>query len=509
MSKNNFKASSLKPFGVDVAGLEPDAMIERKYFTPEVKLMESEEKTIIAKISCHDIDADGDLVYASGCDMSRYQKNPVVMFAHDYTQAPVAKATELRITAEGVEAKIVFADTQRANDMWSLVKGGFLRAHSVGFITRKQVINGTKEFKDFESVKSLTVGANCKRIVTEWLLLEDSLVPIPSNPSALTEAISMKSIAISDETKLALDIKTDPNGFDGDKVSTIISAPADNAQTVNLAINDAVNLFSLNKPIQICSDGHIINFTSGKEFMDSTEEYSYADEKEVKPYENQHSFRINDPSKYTKFRRQNNAFGEGIDVIYGITSGGKAEVQSIRFRADKFTMEEARTWIKRHNYKPSETSHATGTAGKMEAEKAPIAETRDTIVSNPEPITETAFPNTTTNEGPNGDDGAEPKSCKAECMMCGKEFETEKASHRFCSKDCFHKYLRERVKRVAGKALDMNQIETMEQDDIEGKAIESYIVIRPTEYVIDEETKAKIKAEVELELRMLKAGKVF
>lgn len=273
MSKSKFKVSSLKPFGLDIAGLDKDAIVERKYFTPEIKIFEEEEKTIVAKISCHDIDADGDLVYAGGCDVSRYQKNPVIMFAHDYSKEPIGKATELRITQDGVEAKIKFADTSRANDMWSLVKGGFLRAHSVGFITRKELINGTKECKEFCATKGLVIGKECKRVITDWLLLEDSLVPIPSNPETLTQAISSKSISVSDSTMhdIGMDKKEVPanplGNTDTDNTPTIVSAPSDPAQTVNLTINDAVSLFDINKPVQICSDGQTYTYASLAEFM--------------------------------------------------------------------------------------------------------------------------------------------------------------------------------------------------------------------------------------------------
>lgn len=71
----------------------------------------------------------------------------------------------------------------------------------------------------------------------------------------------------------------------------------------------------------------------------------------MKPYPNEHAARQNPTSKYTKFRRQNNKFGAGIHVIFGITSDGKSEVQAIRFDKTKFTPEQARAWLKEHDYK--------------------------------------------------------------------------------------------------------------------------------------------------------------
>jgi hypothetical protein len=80
---------------------------------------------------------------------------------------------------------------------------------------------------------------------------------------------------------------------------------------------------------------------------------------EEKPFRNEHSARIREPKDFDSFRRKNDAFGLGISVIYGI-KGGKAEVQSIRFSADKFTVAEAHAWLTAHKYHPLEFAAATG-----------------------------------------------------------------------------------------------------------------------------------------------------
>jgi hypothetical protein len=73
-----------------------------------------------------------------------------------------------------------------------------------------------------------------------------------------------------------------------------------------------------------------------------------------KPYPSEHAARIADPKKYPKMRRQNNKFGAGIHVIFGVTDDGKTEVQAIRFDKDKFTEEAAKKWLEAHDYKPIE-----------------------------------------------------------------------------------------------------------------------------------------------------------
>jgi len=69
------------------------------------------------------------------------------------------------------------------------------------------------------------------------------------------------------------------------------------------------------------------------------------------PYPNEHAQRINDPDKYIRLRRKNDEFGAGIDVIYGVLEGGKTEVQAIRFDKTKFTVDEAKKWLREHDYK--------------------------------------------------------------------------------------------------------------------------------------------------------------
>ncbi len=77
-----------------------------------------------------------------------------------------------------------------------------------------------------------------------------------------------------------------------------------------------------------------------------------------KPYPHEHAARQADPKSFDSLRRQNNKFGPGIDVIWGIKDG-KTQVQSIRFDAKRFSAEQARKWLAGHNYKTA-VEGATG-----------------------------------------------------------------------------------------------------------------------------------------------------
>lgn len=68
------------------------------------------------------------------------------------------------------------------------------------------------------------------------------------------------------------------------------------------------------------------------------------------PYLNEHAARIKDPNTFDKIKRQNNKFGEGIDVLWGIKDN-KISLQAIRFNASKYNEDEAKKWLKERDYK--------------------------------------------------------------------------------------------------------------------------------------------------------------
>ncbi len=78
----------------------------------------------------------------------------------------------------------------------------------------------------------------------------------------------------------------------------------------------------------------------------------------TRPYPNEHAARMHDPGAYDHFRRENDKFGKGINVIWGIKKDGTTEVQAIRFDAKKFTPAEAKKWLKDHDYKPIQFEEA-------------------------------------------------------------------------------------------------------------------------------------------------------
>jgi uncharacterized protein len=102
------------------------------------------------------------------------------------------------------------------------------------------------------------------------------------------------------------------------------------------------------------------------------------------PYPSEHSARINEPSKYKKTRRENDKFGSGINVMWGVKDDGKTEVQAIRFDKTKFTVAQAKAWLKEHDYHPIEFEPASEKSRETNAMEYKvftfeIAETKNNI----------------------------------------------------------------------------------------------------------------------------------
>src|SRR3990172_10200026 len=120
------------------AGNPPaDVMMLRKGFTCEVTKAEGDSRTLDFTISTPSTDRMGDKIMAGGWKLDAYRKNPVMLWAHDSSMLPVAKATNVRIDNGKLRATAEFtpAGMSKFNDtVFEMYKGGFLSATSVGFM---------------------------------------------------------------------------------------------------------------------------------------------------------------------------------------------------------------------------------------------------------------------------------------------------------------------------------------------------------------------------------------
>ena len=151
---------------------------------------EEEGLKLFFTISTPHVDRDGDIIDQTGWDLDEYKKNPVVLWAHDSSSPPVARANATYLSPvankstgdDQIHLMSVAEFPSRdlypfANMVGRLYKNGFLHGASVGFLPVEYEMNKEREGfapVDFKAQK----------------LLEWSAVPVPSNPEGLVQARS-------------------------------------------------------------------------------------------------------------------------------------------------------------------------------------------------------------------------------------------------------------------------------------------------------------------------------
>lgn len=164
--------------------------ILKRVFTSEIKGIDDKEQTITAYISTSARDRHNESLDPSGVDLSHYKKNPIVLWAHDYSLPPIGKSLWVKRDGEGILAKVKFASTEFAQEIFQLYKEGFMKAFSVGFIP--------KEMEEGDGKKTP------RMTYRKWEMLEYSAVPVPANPEALTLAIQ-KGILKTESIKTSME----------------------------------------------------------------------------------------------------------------------------------------------------------------------------------------------------------------------------------------------------------------------------------------------------------------
>lgn len=106
---------------------------------------------------------------ADAINVSNYMKNPVILYAHNWTDLPIGKAVEVWTKDGDLWFEGKFADHEKAQTVKGLYANGFLNAFSIGFLI--------KETK-------WDAQLNVNRI-TNAELLEISCVPVPADAGAL------------------------------------------------------------------------------------------------------------------------------------------------------------------------------------------------------------------------------------------------------------------------------------------------------------------------------------
>jgi len=180
----------------------------------ELKELDDKKQTMTAYASTRRLDHDGDIIMPMGCKTDIYKMNPVVLMAHDYQSLPIAKVLDITPDPYGVLEKIEFAPTERGQEAWQLVKGGFLNTLSAGFMADDVFYREDDEFTSlcdkFQREWPEFKGCDrdrVRRIVKSWTLFETSLCAVPANPYALVQDVAKGKIKLSDEMTKRLELE--------------------------------------------------------------------------------------------------------------------------------------------------------------------------------------------------------------------------------------------------------------------------------------------------------------
>jgi HK97 family phage prohead protease len=147
--------------------------VELKHFSGPLK---AKSGGFSAVISTPQVDSDGESVDPLGLiNRDEYMTNPLVFWAHEWAYnpaaEPIAKASDLRVSPKNIMADADWAPTAKAQNVRTLVDGGFVSRTSVGFDS---------------------LGMEMRQGVpthVRWALREFSIVPMPANTGAMITGV--------------------------------------------------------------------------------------------------------------------------------------------------------------------------------------------------------------------------------------------------------------------------------------------------------------------------------
>src|SRR3972149_4360173 len=111
-----------------------------KSFNTEIKEIDEQDRSFWAIASTGDVDRHGDIIDPNGWILNNYKKNPIILWAHNHSDLPVAKAEKIKVEDNKLVFKAKFATYEEypfADTIFKLFKGGFLKSFSVGFISKE------------------------------------------------------------------------------------------------------------------------------------------------------------------------------------------------------------------------------------------------------------------------------------------------------------------------------------------------------------------------------------
>jgi hypothetical protein len=186
----------LKHDGKEVWGIDFD--IELKQTADD-----TDERRIISMIgSTPSVDRDNDIIVQSGWDTKAFKNSSPVLWAHNHSIPAIAKITKFNKTKDALtfdEIEFPKEGVSAFSDMiFELIKGGFLKAGSVGFLPIKSETRERTEEEEKNEPQSFCPPT--KFLKQE--LLEFSIVNVGSNRDALVTHLGQKGFKTNGKIKI-------------------------------------------------------------------------------------------------------------------------------------------------------------------------------------------------------------------------------------------------------------------------------------------------------------------
>lgn len=192
------------------------------------------------------VDRYNEVILAKGVDFELYKTNPVVLTFHNSHQYPVGSCIKIWYDkpTESIKGWILFMDDRvdssgASSVCMKMVKGGFLKTGSIGFVAKKAHQPTTEEL-----IKYNFKDPQFALIYDEIELMEYSIVPIPANPSAKSESLTKMLSTFSPKEK---DFLRKSGGSELLTDDNVINTSLGVAQTVNTTLENKTDTDSVNK----------------------------------------------------------------------------------------------------------------------------------------------------------------------------------------------------------------------------------------------------------------------
>lgn len=148
----------------------------------EIRKIDEAKRQVDFVCSNEEVDSHGTIFRQSGWDFSRFDRNPIVLWAHDDREIPVGQSVSHRVVGKEMVATVQFATAAanpKAEHVWQSVLERTLRGISVGF--RALEYHFERSEADGDEIL----------VFDRQLLLELSVCPLPSNGGTLAKIRSL------------------------------------------------------------------------------------------------------------------------------------------------------------------------------------------------------------------------------------------------------------------------------------------------------------------------------